>query len=96
MHVRVGHFRSYGGGEPPEGRVSETIGVEVLGDDDELVVLVIAKPGKDGWTVQVDRNEEAGGFDVVDQGPDRVVLHVPRPASGPPADNVTPFRRHDG
>lgn len=93
MHVRVGNFRTYGADEPPEGRVSEAMGIEILGDEDELVVLVIAQPESDGWMVQLDRYDEAGCFDVVDQGRDRVVLHVPRPASGPAPDNVRPFRR---
>lgn len=76
MHVRVGNFRSYGADKPPEGRVSEAMGIEILGDEDELVVLVIAQPEGDGWMVHLDRYEEAGGFDLVDHGRDRVVVHV--------------------
>jgi len=56
-------------------------------------VLAIAQPEGDGWMVQLDRYEEAGGFDFVGQGRDRVVLHASRPASGPAPDNVRPFRR---
>jgi len=72
--------------------VPDAIGVEILGETDELVVFVIVTASDDGWTVHIDRDEETEGFDVLEHGRERVMLHVPRPGPHPAPDNVTSLR----
>src|SRR5687768_1681757 len=75
MHVRFGHFRHHGEGEPPDGRLTETLGLEVMDDDDETILSVIVDPEREGYVVQIDRYE-SGPFAAVDASRERVMLRV--------------------
>jgi hypothetical protein len=86
MLVQVGQFRTYREGDPPEGTLTEMLGVEITDGAGETIVSIIVDPRRDGYIVQIDRYE-SGTFSAVDASPESVILRVPA------AMGRTPTRR---
>jgi hypothetical protein len=73
MLVQVGQFRTYGEGDPPEGALTEMLGVEITDGPGATIVSIIVDPRSDGYIVQIDRYE-SGAFSAVDASPESVML----------------------
>jgi hypothetical protein len=91
MHITVGHARSMGGDNPPEGTLSEDLWVffgDAPHDDEEReLILVIAQPNGDGsYTFQIDAqpDDNPSVIEVHKAEPGRLLFTVRRESDPDP------------